>query len=62
MKHKIINSLLGVAILFIFYIAVTTTNFDDTIDAIAGATPNNDVMDAIAGASDDDDHDEEEDD
>lgn len=57
MKNKIINVFLGIAILFIIFIAFVTYDHNETIDAVTGATPTNEVMDAISGASDDGDDD-----
>lgn len=57
MKNKIINVFLGIAILFIIYIAIVTHDQKETIDAVIGATPTNEVMDSISGASDDGDDD-----
>ena len=62
MKAKIINSLLFLCIVFLFFISFNTSDSKETIDAFSGATPDNEVMDAISGASDDeDDHDEDDD-
>lgn len=55
MNKKILNTILIVALFIILYTAVVTYDSSETIDAISGATPTNEVMDAIAGASEDDD-------
>ena len=61
MNKKIMNSILIVALFIILYTAIVTYDSSETIDAISGSTPTNEVMDAISGASDDD-HDDEGDD
>ena len=62
MKYKIINGLIGLSIIILLIISVKTNNQQDTIDAFSGATPNNEVLDAIAGASTGDEHDDDDDD
>lgn len=62
MNKKILNTILIVVLLIILYSAVDTYNAKETIDAISGATPTNEVMDAIAGASEEDEEHEEDDD
>mgnify|MGYP000844550295 CR=1 FL=1 len=51
MNKKIMNTLLIASLLIILYTAVVTYDSSETIDAISGATPTNEVMDAIVGAS-----------
>ena len=61
MKSKIINGLLGLSIAILLIISFNTNDSQETIDAFSGATPNNEVLDAIAGASEDDEHEDDED-
>jgi hypothetical protein len=62
MNKKIRNIILVVVLVFIICVAVETYDFEETVDAISGSTPTNDVMDAITGATDDDDNDDDDDD
>jgi CHASE3 domain sensor protein len=59
MNKKILNILLFVSLLIIIYTAVVTYDSSETIDALTGATPTNDVLDAISGASEE--HEEDDD-
>jgi len=57
MKTKITNIFLTIAIIIIIYVAIATNDKKDTIDALSGATPTNEIIDAISGASRDGDDD-----
>ncbi len=51
MKNKIINGLLAVFLGGLLIVTFFTYNIEDTIDALTGATPTNEVYDAISGAT-----------
>jgi uncharacterized protein YxeA len=51
MNKKILNLILIIALVVILATAVTTYDKEETIDTFNGATPTNDVMDAITGAT-----------
>lgn len=57
MKNKITNVVLTIAIMIIIYVAIATNDKKETIDAFSGATPTNEVIDAISSASRDGDDD-----
>lgn len=60
MNKKLLNIILIIALVVILATAVTTYDKEETIDTLNGATPTNDVMDAITSATEG--HDEGDDD
>ena len=51
MKNKIINGLLAVFLGGLLIVTFVTYDIDETIDALTGATPTNEVIDTISSAT-----------